>query len=198
MQKGQWEQIEMYWGVLLYTLPPHHYLPFPPCLLSAGCPVVSALVNCAQPWLKPQTSLKGLEPISDTLWENAQKLYLARPLLWIPDLDSIGKTVFDSREWQLRFLDDRGRKRGTQSLLQGKVSSFAIYEGHNLRSRNWDAQNCMPRKCILMHAEHFTLGYLCGAECGLWESKFWTLSPEVVLRQQLGIYLTLWRESIRN
>jgi len=51
MQKGHWEQTDMLQqteGVLLYPLPPHHYLPFSPCILSAGCPVGSALTSCAR------------------------------------------------------------------------------------------------------------------------------------------------------
>lgn len=57
----------------------------PPQCWSSSC--VSTRQLCQTPWFKPQTNLKGLEPISDTFWENTQKLFLGRPLLWILDLD---------------------------------------------------------------------------------------------------------------
>lgn len=41
----------------------HRYLPFPPCLLSAGCPVVSALVSCARRLgSNPKPTWRGLNP----------------------------------------------------------------------------------------------------------------------------------------
>lgn len=64
-------------------LPPVSCLP-PQCWLSR---CVSARQLCQAPWLKPQTNLKGLEPISDTFWENTQKLCLGRLLLQIPDFN---------------------------------------------------------------------------------------------------------------
>lgn len=42
---------------------------------------VSTRQLCQTPWLKLQTNLKGLEPISDTFCENAQKHFLGRPFL---------------------------------------------------------------------------------------------------------------------
>lgn len=52
------------------SLPPQRWL----------CSCVSTRQLCQVPWLKPQTNLKGPEPISDTFWENAQKLFLDRVL----------------------------------------------------------------------------------------------------------------------
>lgn len=43
------------------------------------CWFPSCVSTCQTPWLKLQTNLKGLEPISDTSSENAQKHFLGRP-----------------------------------------------------------------------------------------------------------------------
>lgn len=70
------------WGSIAFSsssppLPPISLLP-PQCWLYS---CVSALQLCQVPWLKPQTNLKGPEPISDAFWENVQKLFLDR-VLW--------------------------------------------------------------------------------------------------------------------
>lgn len=48
---------------------------------------VSTCQLCQTPWLKLQTDLKGLEPISDTSCENARKDFLGRLFLKTPGLD---------------------------------------------------------------------------------------------------------------